>query len=183
MWKVLSPSELNELEAELPKRHPSHHGPFFDRPFTWKPIKPCISRLTITNQSIISNTMQDQTNTTEFWAIVEMMGHQKIAGKLTEQVIGGSSFIRVDVPELPDSPAFTRLLTDKAIYAINPVTQEVARHMAQQIRAQPINAWDARKMFERQLQQSGKLINMESDEDDEDEDEFEFEEDNDGRGL
>ncbi|MPR36601.1 hypothetical protein [Salmonirosea aquatica] len=113
--------------------------------------------------------MQDQTTTTEFWALVELMGHQKIAGKLSEQVLGGSSFIRIDVPELPDSPAFTRLLTDKAIYAINPVTEEVARHMAQQIRAQPINAWDARKMFERQLEQSGKLINMGDDEDEDDE--------------
>ncbi len=43
----------------------------------------------------------------ESWAIVELFGHQKIAGKLTEQTIGGCHFIRVDVPAFEDSPAFT----------------------------------------------------------------------------
>ena len=37
----------------------------------------------------------------EQWAIVEIFGHQRIAGKVTEQTIGGCSFVRVDVPALP----------------------------------------------------------------------------------
>ena len=40
-----------------------------------------------------------------FWAIVEIFGHQRIAGFLSEQTIGGQSFVRVDVPDLPgDTP-------------------------------------------------------------------------------
>jgi len=96
----------------------------------------------------------------DLWAIVELLGHQKMAGKLSEQVLGGSSFIRVDVPAFEGSPAFTRLLTDKSIYAINPVTEEVARHMAERIRAQPIQEYDARLMIQRQLEESGKLISQ-----------------------
>lgn len=34
----------------------------------------------------------------EGWAILELMGHRKLAGYLSEQTIGGSAFVRIDVP-------------------------------------------------------------------------------------
>lgn len=34
----------------------------------------------------------------DHWCIVESFGHERIAGRVTEQTIGGCSFIRVDVP-------------------------------------------------------------------------------------
>ncbi len=43
----------------------------------------------------------------EAWAIVELFGHQKIAGRLTEQTIGGCHFLRVDVPDVNGRPGFT----------------------------------------------------------------------------
>jgi hypothetical protein len=85
----------------------------------------------------------------EVYAIVELFGHNKIAGKVTEQVIGGSSFIRVDVPNTKDVPGFTRLLHANAIYAINPVTEEVANGYAERIQSQPIQSWDAREVLKR----------------------------------
>ena len=36
--------------------------------------------------------------TFEEWAILELMGHRKLAGKVTEQTIGSSTFVRIDVP-------------------------------------------------------------------------------------
>ena len=33
------------------------------------------------------------------WAIVELFGHQRIAGKISEHAVGGCSFVRIDVPE------------------------------------------------------------------------------------
>ena len=39
--------------------------------------------------------------TFECFALVEIFGHTRIAGKVTEQVIAGTGFVRVDVPELP----------------------------------------------------------------------------------
>jgi hypothetical protein len=85
----------------------------------------------------------------EVWAIVELFGHNKIAGKVTEQVIGSASFIRLDVPNVKSQPAFTRLLHANAIYAINPVTEEVATQYAEQLKVMPINAWDAREVLNR----------------------------------
>ena len=47
---------------------------------------------------------------TGFWAIVEIMGHKRYAGHVSEQVVGGASFVRVDVPEHGECQAFTKLL-------------------------------------------------------------------------
>ncbi len=88
-------------------------------------------------------------NKIELFAIVELFGHQRIAGVVTEQTIGGASFIRVDVPEIDESPSFTRMFHPNAIYAINPVTEEVMRGSAQSIKSKPIQAWDAREMLHR----------------------------------
>lgn len=85
----------------------------------------------------------------EAWALLELFGHNRIAGKVTEQTIGGGSFVRVDVPETSESKTFTRLLNPSAIYAINPVTEEVARGLAESIKSKPIQLWDARDIFDR----------------------------------
>jgi hypothetical protein len=85
----------------------------------------------------------------ECWAIIELFGHNKITGKVTEQTIGGSSMVRVDVPDTEQVPAFTRLLNVSAIYAINPVTEEVARAYASRSQVQPIASYDAREVIRR----------------------------------
>lgn len=90
-----------------------------------------------------------EANKFEAWALLELFGHNRIAGKVTEQTIGGGSFIRVDVPDTTESKGFTRLLNPSAIYAINPVTEEVARGLAESIKSKPITAWDARDVLER----------------------------------
>lgn len=85
----------------------------------------------------------------EMWAIVELMGHQKIAGWCTETPIAGTNMLRVDVPETSKQPAFTRLLGSTAIYAINPVDESTAKMMAERIKAAPIDAYDAMAAIER----------------------------------
>jgi len=83
------------------------------------------------------------------WAVVELFGHQQIAGRVTEAAIGGCSFLRVDVPDQPPVekrdyypaqpalPAYTRYFGQGAIYALNPCSEAAARTMAKRIRAQP----------------------------------------------
>jgi len=77
------------------------------------------------------------------YCIVELFGHQKIAGRVTEQVIGGQSFVRVDVPQINGQPAFTRMFGSGAIYSITPVSEEIATQAASSIFVQPVTVYTA----------------------------------------
>lgn len=77
----------------------------------------------------------------EEWCIVEIMGHARFAGRVTEQPLGGSSFVRVDVPAVNEQPAFTKLFGAGSIYAITPCTEEVARAAAAGFRAIPVDRY------------------------------------------
>jgi len=75
------------------------------------------------------------------WAIVEIMGHSTYAGLVTEQTIGGSSFVRIDVPDTEDQPKFTKLFGTGAIYCITPCGEATAREAAKSFRKTPVNMW------------------------------------------
>lgn len=93
--------------------------------------------------------MSDQMPTFDVWAIVELFGHARIAGRVCEQVIAGAGMLRVDVPDLPaikDGPAqrgFTRLFGPGAIYSITPVSEEIAVRAAQSMRVNQVNVYMA----------------------------------------
>jgi hypothetical protein len=84
---------------------------------------------------------ESMTEKFETWAIVDLFGHQQIAGKASEEVIAGGSFLRVDVPETTAAEAFTRFFGAGAIYSITPVAEEIARRAAEQVRREPITVW------------------------------------------
>lgn len=75
------------------------------------------------------------------WCIVELFGRQVIAGRVTEQTIGGAPFIRIDVPECNSVPAFTRFYGQGAIYALTPVSEEAAILALRRFRPEPINVY------------------------------------------
>ena len=90
----------------------------------------------------------DESKTTlQMWAIIELFGHARIAGRLTEQVIAGQGFIRVDVPIVPEDKfhqaqdGFSRLFGPGAIYSITPVSQETACAAAKGMRVEPVNVY------------------------------------------
>lgn len=91
--------------------------------------------------------MTDQPQGFDSWAIVELFGHQRIAGKVTEQSVGGGGMIRVDVPAIPkdshrsEQPAFTRFYGSAAIYSITPTSEEIARLAASRLRSEPITIY------------------------------------------
>lgn len=95
----------------------------------------------------------------EEWAIVELFGHGRLAGRVTAEQIGGASFVRVDVPETPEIsshrlefegggnriqealPGFTKFYGPGAIYAIFPTDEATARRAVAAFREQPIGKW------------------------------------------
>ena len=63
------------------------------------------------------------------WALIEIMGHQRLAGFCSEQVIGGTPMIRVDVPEIEgdaQGTSYTTFLGASSIYRLTPVSEQVA---------------------------------------------------------
>jgi hypothetical protein len=82
-------------------------------------------------------------STFDSWAIVEIMGHQRYAGRVTEETIGGCSFVRVDVPEVDGRPAFSKLFGQASIFCITPVAEEVARKSAGAFKTSPVVVYGA----------------------------------------
>lgn len=78
----------------------------------------------------------------EQWALIELFGHQRIAGLVTEQTVGGCAFLRVDVPAVNGTSAFTKLYGQGAIYAITFTTEQVARAAVEAFRVRPISEYE-----------------------------------------
>lgn len=87
----------------------------------------------------------------DLWCMVELFGHQKIAGRCTEQNVAGTNMLRIDVSETSSQPAFTRFLSSGAIYAINPVTEDVAKQLAENFQVGPVTTWEIKKIVEREV--------------------------------
>lgn len=88
-------------------------------------------------------------NKFDLWCIVGLFGHQKIAGRCTEQNIAGTNMLRVDVPETTKQPGFTRLFGSGAIYDINPVDEQTARYFAEKLEVKPIEAWNIGELIKK----------------------------------
>jgi hypothetical protein len=83
------------------------------------------------------------------WAILELMGHRRLAGFVTEAEVAGTKLLRLDVyaPEPPDTdederPVATQLYGGAAIYCITPTTEEIARAVAATRRPEPVQRWE-----------------------------------------
>lgn len=86
--------------------------------------------------------MEKDTKTTfEGWAVVELFGHNQIAGYVTDTPQFGTSMMRVDVPEVGDNPGYTKFFGGGAIYALTPTTEEIARIAVQRLDVRPVSEW------------------------------------------
>ncbi len=98
------------------------------------------------------------------WAIVELMGHAKIAGAVSQDVACGLPLIRVDVPQITHTeqvwrngayvperrviPAHSRSLGAAAIYSINWCDEASARIAAFSIQHTPLRAFSLKAVLE-----------------------------------
>ena len=85
------------------------------------------------------------------WACLELMGHRRLAGHVTEQEIAGGSFLRIDIPDPngePDVWIATQYYSPQAVYGITPVDEATARLCAAEWIEPPVNRWTLRRMLE-----------------------------------
>ena len=108
-------------------------------------------------------------NAYEGFAVIELMGHNVIAGYVSEQTIAGVAMLRVDVPKVGDQEPFTKFFSGGAIYGITPTTQEIAERAAQRLRSRPVNEYVVPVPPARPA-----LIDSTAGDDDEDEDDDEY---------
>ena len=104
----------------------------------------------------------------ETWAIVELMGHVRMAGRLTEEEHFGAKLGRLDIPQQPDpgcpqclgkgltgepgallactSPSCSGVRTQffggSSVYRVTPCTEEVARLIASKSNVEPVRVWE-----------------------------------------
>ena len=75
------------------------------------------------------------------WAIIELFGHQVIAGEVSEQIIAGQGFVRVDVPKVDNQEPYTKLYGHNAIYCITPTDEATARATTKALNRPPVELW------------------------------------------
>ncbi len=97
------------------------------------------------------------------WAILELFGHARIAGAISEQAFGGAALVRVDVPEIRYTqetyvdgesamvvgviPAHTRSFGAASIYSINWCDEAAALLAAHSIRHAPLRPYSMRNVL------------------------------------
>lgn len=90
--------------------------------------------------------MSEQAQHFESWGIVALFGHKQIAGRISEQAIGGETLIRVDVPT--DVEAYhTQLFGKGAIYSMSLTDEAIAREFAKRSTTRPVSAYDVPQLL------------------------------------
>jgi hypothetical protein len=75
------------------------------------------------------------------WAILELMGHVKLAGFVTEEELFGGKIGRIDIPG-EDGRDVTQYFGGHTIYRLTPVTEEVARRFAMRNQPRPVQVYE-----------------------------------------
>lgn len=81
------------------------------------------------------------------FAILELMGHRKLAGYVREVEIAGGKMLRVDVPAEgcagKDGPfQATQFYGGSALYCLTPCEADVAIRFAAGCRVEPVTRWE-----------------------------------------
>jgi hypothetical protein len=84
-----------------------------------------------------------ETNTPEFreWAILELMGHIKLAGIVTECEMFGAKLGRIEIP-IDQATFVTQFFGGGSVYRLTPTTEQIARAVAISNQPQPVHRWE-----------------------------------------
>src|SRR5262245_58226035 len=85
--------------------------------------------------------MSESLNGFDQWAILELLGHVKLAGRVTEEEHFGSKLGRIDIP-MSGGSFTTQYFGGGSIYRITPTTEEIARAVALRNQPAPVHRWE-----------------------------------------
>lgn len=75
------------------------------------------------------------------WCVVELLGHRRVGGYVTEQTIAGKGFLRIDIPRR-DGTMTTQFANPDSLYCLTPTTEELARAVALENQPEPVHRWE-----------------------------------------
>jgi len=93
-----------------------------------------------------------QPHTVAVWAIVELMGHARLAGRVSPDSSLVPGLLRVDVPAAAGRGAFTKLVAPGSLYALTPCTEATARAAAARLRDRPFHVYGLEEELRGQLE-------------------------------
>ena len=82
------------------------------------------------------------TSAFEGWAIVELFGHRRVAGRVSETEIAGAKLLRIDVPGDGADDFCTQFIGGAAIYCLTPTGEKEARAVAASTRPAPVTRFE-----------------------------------------
>lgn len=74
------------------------------------------------------------------WAVLELMGHRRLAGLVTEEERFSTKLIRIDIPQ--GDGFTTQWYSASALYCMTPTTEEIARNVARSNQPAPVHRWE-----------------------------------------
>ncbi len=89
----------------------------------------------------MSDTTTAESPAFETWGILELMGHVRLAGMVSEVELFGGPMCRIDVP-LAEGKWLTRYFGPASIYSLTPTDEAAARAVAASCRPQPVHAYE-----------------------------------------
>ncbi len=104
------------------------------------------------------------------WAILELMGHRRLAGLVKKQTIGSASFVRIDVFTDGEKAIATQFYNPSAVYCMTPVSEQLAREVAKNDRPAPVSYWELPRKRQALTAEDPEYGESEEDEPDEEED-------------
>ncbi|HEY9825209.1 MAG TPA: hypothetical protein V6D19_07160 [Stenomitos sp.] len=75
------------------------------------------------------------------WAILEIMGHRRLGGFLSEQAIAGGKMLRIDIPG-PNETKTSQFYNIGSVYSVTPCAEEIAKAFALKHQPEPVARWE-----------------------------------------
>jgi hypothetical protein len=100
------------------------------------------------------------------WAIVQLMGHVRIAGRISEEEKFGAKIGRLDIPRGDKGEFSTEYFGASSVYRIQIVSEEIARQVASSNDSRPIHSYEMPKVPQI-AGEAGDYFDQRPDEDDE----------------
>lgn len=129
MGVILSPISTHSTGVQ--------NGTANEKRIYWFPMKKASSAVILAAPAV-----EPRDSKLKSWALVELFGHQRIVGWVSEQTFGTGVLFRVDVPDLLKDgkkirDGFTRYIGLSAIYSITPMDEQTVRALLPSIDGTP----------------------------------------------